>query len=273
MKTEITTDTDNAPGKAPEQHRLPDGGTFSTPYLPTYQVGSAAHTAFLAAHAALDTAMRGMAAIAGDGHLSEAGKAAKSGPMQEAVWNRLAESHADLDRLEAETDRAEAALLAVPPVHDNAPTAAIEEREARDWWRAQPVEARAKLLASFENDEAEAGKFARLQLALLRSPIPLPDLEAQSLRELWNRARRLENPAETIRIGRVRDGIAWARAALAHVQGHAARATGWNMEAVTLHLAGDETRSKVARRFGVDGFALARAKARIDAKAGRATRI
>lgn len=251
--------------------KFSDGTSFEMPALPTEELTGEANQTILAATVALDDTIMKARAIAADEHLSATGKTAKTEPVASRAWEALILAHQKLDEQEKSVQADDAILLAVPDLPGNEYKEAIADREAREWWRSQPAETRAKLLRGFEEDEATSGKYARLQLALLRTPIPLPDMESGIVKSLWERGRRLDNPAEALRIARVKSNIEWARRALGHIQGFTSRVTGWNGERLAQYLAADEGRTRIAGRLGFSPQQMA-LEIRKSAASGRVAR-
>ena len=68
----------------------------------------------------------------------------------------------------------------------------------------------------------------RIEIALLRSPIALVDVEVSSIRAAWNRAAREQNPSEAIAIAEGRHEVEWGRHALLTAAAKARSATRWD---------------------------------------------
>jgi hypothetical protein len=205
--------------------------------------------------------------VAQDANLTDIGKTNKLAPQLVEVWNMVSDTYAAIDAMEADLASRTAALEAVPQLHDTASAVAVEDREARDWWRAQSVQARTKILDQIANDEAAHKKYERLQIALLRSPIPLPDMEISAVRTLWQQLKRIENPAEAQAIDQGHRTIEWTRRAAAHLQAIANHMTGWDKDKLADFLVQDDSRLKVARHLDVTHQHMLMAKSRRAAKA------
>ncbi|TAN27278.1 MAG: hypothetical protein EPN31_12145 [Castellaniella sp.] len=231
------------------------GHSFDLPQLATENIQSAPSLAFMGAAAELDDFGKAARKIADDDLLSEAGKAAKAAPLAARTWQKVIDARASLDTFAATIDQREAALYAVPSLDDGASAVAIEDREARDWWRSLPAEGRLKMLSGLQTvgDDGEATftRYSRLWVSLLRSPIPLPDHELAVVRDVWNSLRRIEKPSEYESILNDRNVLTWAMRGLAHLQGIASQATGWTLDQVADLVAGDDAREKVAAKMGV----------------------
>lgn len=216
------------------QARLIAGRSVELKALPE---GDAGNPAIALAETAIEAANAFEArrkAIADDPNLSEVGKLAQLTPALKEVVCRVAGAAGQVAADAAAIDAREAALLAVPQLHDTAHGAAAVDVEIRQWWRALDADERARMLQAF-NDGPE---HKRIELALLRSPIALADIELRSVREGWNRQARLDNPAEALAISSARRAQTWAREALAHVGGIVGTLPGVMREEVARSLTG-----------------------------------
>lgn len=152
------------------------------------------------------------AAIAADVLLSSAGKEAKMAPLQQQAVGAITALAVTVDAEDKRLNEREAALLAVPQLSDQHTAAAAVDVEIRQWWRSLPATERAAMLSKFN----ESPEHRRVEIALLRSPIALFDLEIRSIRDGWNRAARLDNPGEALAIEAGRRAALWAREAVYH---------------------------------------------------------
>ena len=250
-----------------EIHTLPNGAQFGTPKLPNELVGCPAHMTFAGAHAEIFSLSEQVLRIEANTDWSPSGRERQLTPLHRNMWATVAGAHAAINAIEAQADADEAVLLRVPDVHSLALAVAAEDGEARAWWRSQPAEERMRILNAMRDDEAEGHKFKRLQLALLRTPIPMPDHELKFIRDLWATSCRLDNPGEALRIDHTRAAVEWARGAVAHLHGHTARVTGWTRETQAEYLA--DGCAKVAAHMGFTPSELARGKALIAARQGK----
>lgn len=205
--------------------------------------------------------------VAQDADLTAVGKANKLAPRIPEAWDMVASTYAAMDAMESDLAKRTADLEAVPRLHDTASAVAVEDREARDWWRAQSIQARTKILDQIANDEAAHKKYERLQLALLRSPIPLPDEEVGTVRNLWRQLKRIENPAEAQAIDQGHRTVEWVRRGAAHLQAIANQMTGWDKDKLADFLIQDDKRMKVARHLDITTGHIEMAKSRRAAKA------
>ena len=207
---------------------------------------------------ALHDALADIERVMNDPNLSQVGKDAKARPLREGITRGIA-TMATLAREDAiEASRRDAELTQVPQLHPAAAAVAAEDGEARAWWRNLPVEERSKIMQALQDDPAAAQKYERLQLALLRSPVPLPDLEVKHIGELWKQTKRLDNPAEALAIDSLHRAHDWSERVLGHVAGIASIAVGLSRAEIldTLAAAGGPA-LEGAGVFGFDAAAIA----------------
>ena len=161
----------------------------------------------------------------------------------------------------------DAELTQVPQLHPAAAAVAAEDGEARAWWRNLPVDERSKIMQVLQDDPAAAQKYERLQLALLRSPVPLPDLEVKHIGELWKQTKRLDNPAEALAIDSLHRAHDWSERVLGHVAGIASIAVGLSRAEIldTLAAAGGPA-LEGAGVFGFDDAAIAQGVRVVEAR-------
>ncbi len=179
-----------------------------------------------AAVEALQSALAEINAIERDTRLSALGQAEKAAPLRAGIVRGIAQMAALAREDALEAERRDAALTAVPPVPPTAGAVAAEDAEARAWWRTLPVEERARIMQELTDNPEAAKKYERLQLAVLRSPVPLPDMEAQHMGNLWAQTQRLDNPAEALAINSLHRAADWSSLVLGHVGGIAGRTVG-----------------------------------------------
>jgi len=163
-------------------------------------------------------------AILNDRELSELGRTKKLEPMQIKLVLGTAHVDAQLDRDAAHFDKLEQELLAIPKLEPTFTAMAVEDGEARAWWRAQPAEERAKLLKRIESEPGHE----RLMIALMRSPVPQLEHEVKFVANLWKRLKRLDNPGQALAIDRGRANVEWARRGVAQVAGLTKNALQWD---------------------------------------------
>ncbi len=233
--------------------------TFEAPELPP---GDELHASgpknARAAVAALQSALADIARVTNDPNLSQVGKDAQARPLREGIVRGIASIAALAAEDAVEAHRRDAVLTAVPLVPPSAGALAAEDAEARAWWRALPVGERTKIMEALQDDPAAAQKYERLQLALLRSPVPLPDMEVKHLAELWKQTRRLDNPAEAMAIDALHRAHDWSERVLGHVAGIASGSVGLSRAEILDVLAdAGGVALEGARVFGFDDAAIA----------------
>jgi len=143
--------------------------------------------------------------------LSHIGKERLLEPVQAKLIETIATSGGALNAREAQVNAREAELCAVPPMNPAHAAVAVEDREIRDWLRAQDMSTVTRLLIEPGNE--------RLKLAVLRSPIPQSDAVVTLARDAWKEARAQANLNEWVGLTSVRASITWARRGVANVAG------------------------------------------------------
>lgn len=213
----------------------------------------------------IDERLTARRAIYKDPHLSSAGRAHKSRPVDEEILGRVAAAWSQVESYATHIDNREAALLALPTLDPTAAACAIEDREVRDWWRSIPTEERVRMLAGID---AEPEKHGRLAIALLRSPLPLAmlDGEVNFVRDVWNRAKRAGNPEEAAFIDHGRAAVTYAQEIVLHTAAVAQHSIGLDLHAVADTL----TVSKLEvgtgyRAFGLSDQDAAASRQRVEA--------
>lgn len=213
----------------------------------------------------LDERLTARRAIHTDPHLSSAGRAHKSRPVDDEIIGRVAAAWSQVESYARHIDNREAALLALPELDPTAAAVAVEDRECRDWWRALPTEEKARMLARID---AEPEKHQRLAIALLRSPLPLAmlDGEVNFVRDVWNRGRRAGNPEEAAAIDEGRAGVAYAQEILLHAGAVATQSIGLNREQVIDTVTANRLETGTGyRAFGFSDQDAAASRERIEA--------
>jgi hypothetical protein len=213
----------------------------------------------------IDERLTARSAIHQDPHLSSAGRAHKSRPVDEEILGRVAAGWSQVETFARHIDNREAALLALPTLDPTAAAVAVEDRECRDWWRALPTEEKARMLASID---AEPEKHQRLAIALLRSPLPLAmlDGEVNFVRDVWNRGRRAGNPEEAAAIDEGRAAVAYAKEVLLHTAAVAQHAIGASRDAVVDTLTTNKLETGTGyRAFGFSDQDAAASRQRVEA--------
>ena len=207
---------------------------------------------------ALQDALAEIGRVTNDPHLSPAGKDAKARPLREGIILGIAAIARMAKDDATEADRRDAELTQVPQLHPAAAAVAAEDGEARAWWRNLPVDERSKIMQALQDDPTAAQKYERLQLALLRSPVPLPDLEVKHIGELWKQTQRLDNPAEALAIDSLHRAHDWSERVLGHAAGIASGSVGLSRAEIldTLVAAGGPA-LEGAGVFGFDAATIA----------------
>lgn len=203
-------------------YTLLSGHSFQLEPFPGAEKNSPQSAIFERALDVLGSFVQALRQIEADETLSPLGRERKLGPLRINAIREVARARANVDTIARGFDEREAAMLRVPTVDPTHSAVAIEDREIRDWWRALEPERRAEMMRLFDTEPGHE----RIELALLRSPVALADLELRSIREAWNRGRRLNNAAETLAIDNGRNVTEWARRGIAHVAGITASVTG-----------------------------------------------
>lgn len=216
---------------------------------------------------ALHDALADIERVMNDPNLSQVGKDAKARPLREGITRGIATMATLAQEDATEAARRDAELTKVPQLHPTAGAVAAEDGEARAWWRALPVGERTRIMNELQDDPAAAQKYERLQLALLRSPVPLPDLEVKHIGELWKQTKRLDNPAEALAIDSLHRAHDWSERVLGHVAGIASIAVGLSRAEIldTLAAAGGPA-LEGAGVFGFDDAAIAQGVRVVEAR-------
>lgn len=205
---------------------------------------------------AVNNAHREMSAVSADQALSEYGKTQKLEPRRELLIAEVATQIDGLEKFEENLDRREAVLLAVPVLHPQNAADAIIDRELRDWWKGQDKGVRLDLLQKMNEEPGHE----RLEIALLRSPYAQADLEVKLARDAWNKAKRMEYPAEAEVIASGRNQIEWARKAFAQITPISALLSQLDDKKLLNLLIRDGRTEKTIEAFGFDCPSIARAK-------------
>jgi hypothetical protein len=203
--------------------------------------------------------------VESDQTLSELGKLQKLDPQRETLIRRIAGHIAELDKFEKSINTREAKLLEVPTLHREAAAEAAIDIEIRSWWRGLTVPERADLMKRMNDEPGHE----RVELALLRAPYGRVDLEIRSIRESWNQAKRMENPAEVVAIADDRAALAWAQRGFGHLIALTAGTTRFQAERVLAIIVKDEYTAPAAPLWGFEPAAIAHAKFKLEEAARR----
>lgn len=199
--------------------------------------------------------------IHADVRLSPIGRDEKLAPLKRQALETLAATSALLDNYDASTAKREAKLLAVPVIESTNAVVPAREAEIRSWWRGLSMPERTKLLDKIGNEPGHE----ELELALLRSPYALHDMDTAVVRDSWERGRRLSNPGEAVAIGNAKAGLEWARRGLGQLIGIANRFVGWEKDQVlrTLMTSENETARAGVKVLGFGEPDIAQMKMRL----------
>jgi hypothetical protein len=194
-------------------------------------------------------------AILNDRELSELGRTKKLEPLQAKLVLGTAHVDAQLDRDAAHFDKLEQELLAVPKLEATYTAMAVEDREIRDWWRAQPVDERNKMMKRIESEPGHE----RLMIALMRSPVPQLEHEVQFVADVWKRLKRQDNPGQALAIDRGRANVEWARRGVSQVAGLTKNALQWDDQRIvrTVLTSADSNHHRGFKAFGINEMTAA----------------
>ena len=162
------------------------------------------------------------------------------------------------------TDARELAFISVPKLDPSASAFAVEDAEARQWFRGQSDKHRVAIMSGMQDSEQEGAKYSRLQIALLRSPIPLPDVDAELMAKIWKTTCRTRNVGEALAIDTERNAIDWGQSAMAHLYAALKTLTLWMAPKVALFIAADKTRASAAPLMGFSDLEMADAARQLD---------
>lgn len=222
--------------------------------------GTVPATVFGIALAAVNEAASKRATVMQDSDLSPQGRERRLKPIYETAWATLAAGYIRLTEFDAATDNREALLLAVPTLDPSASAHAAIDAEARAWYRGLPIGDRTQVMNAMQNDPEAGKRYERLQISLLRTPVPLPDHEAAFFASLWKQTKRLDSPAEAISIDADRSASVYGWRGLGHIQGVLAGVSGWSRAELLNWLVLDASRIGAAKGLGYGGMELAAAK-------------
>lgn len=229
-------------------------------------VGTIPHSAFTMVLENLNTLALEKSKLLNDSDLSSEGKARRLAPLYRRTWDAVCFAHTELTAYQAATVQREAKLLALPQLDNGATVVCLEDIEARRWFSSLPADERMAILSAMENDPAAGLRFARLHLAVLRSPVPmLPDREMDLFRTLWVRAARLNNAGEAIACDNAKAAAQWATRGLAQLVGILHSLTNWSRAELLAFLVADPKRIGTAAALGFGSLEVAGEQARHEA--------
>lgn len=212
---------------------------------------------------AVNEAASKRATLMQDSDLSPQGRERRLKPIHETAWAVLAAGYIRLTEFDAATDNREKLLLAVPTLDPTHTACAVEDAECRAWYRSQSLGDRAKVMDAMQNEPDAGKRYERLQIALMRSPVPLPaDHEAAYFAALWTQTKRLDSPGEALAIDADRNASAYGWRGLAILQGVLSVVTGLTRAELLNWLVLDASRVPAAKALGFSVMDVIAAKQR-----------
>jgi len=256
------------PQSGTTQYSFGTVGSFEVPSIDPIEKTALPVTMFGSAADHFGKLTEQMAEVTSDSNLSELGRQRKLEPLQKQVVLSVANLESTLELEERHWNQREAELNATPKIDPGNVVAAIEAREARDWFRGLSAQEQAKVLQQM-NDEPQGNE--TLILAFLRSPVPTLDIHAKFAREVWQRTRAEANPSEAHAIGVGRANLEWARRGAMHLAGIAKRTIGWGNEQIARTLLTTENPAfhTAHRALNVPGGVMENMKRVIAQEAGK----
>ena len=113
----------------------------------------------------------------------------------------------------AQCEKSFAALVAVPQLLPSDAVSASIDLEIRTWYRSLSIAERVNVLAKIE----DGADFGRIELALLRSPVAVADLELKVITASWERARRAASHDQDASITAGLETCEWAERGLLQI--------------------------------------------------------
>jgi hypothetical protein len=190
------------------------------------------------------------ATMLNDSDLSPQGRERRLKPQFESAWNALVAAHLRLAEFETELDSREAVLLAVPKLDPTHSACAVEDAECRAHFRSLSMGEQSAIVKAMQNDPEAGKRWERLQIAVIRTPVPMPSPIADLFLGLWKQSRRLDNPGEALAIDAARAALAWALRGLQHAQGILAAVSEWSRADLLAWLVADKARAAAAKPLG-----------------------
>lgn len=221
-------------------------------------------TLFEKARDAVSDLATNFAAIRADVNLSDLGKSTKCDDLATRCWATLIASYVSLAAFQKSTDLLEQAMIAVPKLDPGATAVATEDVEARQWFRSQSDRQRMSVLVGLQDDAANGARFSRLQVALLRSPIPLPDSETDLMAKIWKQTCQAKDPATALAVATQRNASEWGASAMGHLRGALQGLTLWMAPKIALFIASDKTRTDAAPLMGFTPLEMADAARQLE---------
>lgn len=227
-------------------------------------VGLPPGTLFEKARDAVSDLATNFAAINSDVNLSDMGKSTKCDELATRCWAVLIACYVSLAAFQKSTDLLEQAMIAVPKLDPGATAVATEDVEARQWFRSQSDKARMSVMTGMDSDAATGAKFSRLQIALLRSPIPLPDMETDLMAKIWHQTCATKYPATALAVATQRNASEWGASAMGHLRGALQGLTLWMASRIAVFIASDKTRTDAAPLMGFSPMEMADATRQLE---------
>lgn len=224
--------------------------------------GTVPHSAFMMVLENMNSLALDKAEILSNSFLSSAGKEDKLQPKFAKVWDAVCFVHVTLAAYQQATAQREARLFAVPVLHDGATAVAIEDMEARNFWRSlSPAERNDAMSEITKGGEEAATKYRRLSLALMRSPTPLPlQHDPEFFKRAWEQAARIASPGEAVACDQEKAAAQWALRGVAQLVGLLHGLTGWSRATLLDFLVTDPKRIAAAAALGFGTMDVARAQ-------------
>jgi hypothetical protein len=193
--------------------RFAGGSVIRQAPIATVDRQNAAGVAFSVAVDALSEFQDEQSKVERDDELATLGKTRRIEPLTLNCITQLGNSYGAVLAFETHLNKRNDALLAVPQLLPGDVANVSVDQEVRQWWRGLAIAERADVMRRID-----AGpELARIELALLRSPIALADAEIAVIRASWNRGRRADNPKEAVDVAAGLASCAWAKRGLVQV--------------------------------------------------------
>jgi len=195
------------------EYRFPGGQVIRQAPIAQVDRNDVAGVAFSVAAEALADYQSEASKVERDDELATLGKTRRIEPLALNCIAQLGNSWGAVVSFEAHLKKRTDVLLAVPPLLPGDAANVSVDLEIRQWWRSLAIAERTDVMRRIN-----AGpELARIELALLRSPIQLADAELTVIRSSWDRARRSDNPKEAVDIAAGVATCEWAKRGLVQV--------------------------------------------------------
>lgn len=225
--------------------------------------GTVPHSAFVMVLENMNTLALEKSKVMDNSDFTADGKARKLAPLYSRTWDAVCFAHVELAAYQAATALREKKLLALPTLDNGATTVCLEDIESRQHFRSLSMEERGNVMSAMQRDEAGGARYARLQIAILRSPVPmLLEYEEQFFRSEWIKTARLGNVGEAVAIDGQKAAAQWAVRGLAQLIGILHCLTDWTRDDLLAFLVADTKRISTAAALGFGALDVASAQAR-----------